>query len=51
MNHSYVMGIDISISDLKEHGFIAENSGKNFMVSFPREKSQIWEDFFQITYN
>ncbi len=45
MNHSYVMGINNSILELKKHGFIIENDGDNFMVSFSKERSKIWEDF------
>lgn len=45
MNYSYVMGIDNSILILKEQGFIIENDGDNFMVSFEKDKSSIWEDY------
>ena len=37
MNHSYVMGTDNSILELKKQGFIIENDGDNFMVSFEKE--------------
>jgi len=45
MNYSYVMGIDPSINELKKIGFIVETDKNNFMVSFPKEKSGIWESF------
>ena len=45
MYYSYVMGIDSSINDLKNKGFIIQNDGDNYMVSFPKEKAPIWEDF------
>ena len=44
-NHSYVMGIDNSILELHNDGFIIEKDGNNFMVSFPKENSHVWEDF------
>ena len=45
MNYSYVMGIGASINELKEKGFVIENDGDNFMVSFPKEKADLWERF------
>lgn len=45
MNHSYVMGIDNSLLELKKDGFIVEKDGENFMVSFPKDKSALWEEF------
>lgn len=45
MYYSYVMGIDSSINDLKNKGFIIQNDGDNYMVSFSKEKASIWEDF------
>lgn len=45
MYYSYVMGIDSSINDLKNKGFIIQNDGDNYMVSFSKEKVSIWEDF------
>lgn len=45
MNYSYVMGIGVSITGLKENGFIIQNDGDNFMVSFPKEKADLWERF------
>ena len=45
MNYSYVMGIDNSINVLEVDGFIIEKGRNNYMISFPEEKSQIWEDF------
>ncbi len=34
MYYSYVMGIDSSIMELKEQGFIVQNDGDNYMVAF-----------------
>lgn len=45
MYYSYVMGIDSSINELKNQGFSIENDGNNFMVSFPKDKTSIWEAF------
>lgn len=45
MNYSYVMGIDVLITELKKEGFIIESDGENYMVSFPKEKSDLWERF------
>ena len=45
MNYSYVMGMDDSILLLKQYGFSIEKDGCNFMVSFPQDKSSIWENF------
>lgn len=45
MNYSYVMGIGVLITRLREDGFIIENDGDNFMVSFPKEKADLWERF------
>lgn len=45
MYYSYVMGISNSIDVLKTKGFIIEKDGNNFMVSFPKEMSLIWEAF------
>ncbi len=45
MYYSYVMGIDPVINELKNEGFLIENDGSNYMVSFPEEKETIWEDF------
>lgn len=45
MNHSYVMGVTSSILTLKEQGFIIEKDGDNYMVSFDKDKSPIWEEF------
>lgn len=45
MYHSYVMGIDESIYTLETQGFEINRDGGNFMVSFPREKAMIWEEF------
>jgi len=45
MYHSYVMGTDNSIEELENQGFIIEKDGGNYMVSFPKEKADIWETF------
>ena len=45
MYYSYVMGIDKSICELKNHEFIIENDGNNFMVSFEKENAFRWEKF------
>lgn len=45
MNYSYVMGIDDSINVLEAQGFVIEKSRNNYMVSFPEDKTQIWENF------
>lgn len=45
MNYSYVMGMDDCIMQLKEHGFFIEKDGCNYTVSFPKDKSSVYEDF------
>ena len=45
MYHSYVMGIDESIYTLECQGFEINRDGRNFMVSFPKEKAEVWEKF------
>ena len=45
MNHSYVMGIDDSIWELKNKGFEIEKDGENYTAAFPKEKSGVWEDY------
>lgn len=45
MYHSYVMGVGNSILELQKEGFIIENDGDNYMISFPKEKSVMWEEF------
>ena len=42
---SYVMGIDNRIMELVSQGFDIQNDGNNFIVSFPEEKSDVWEGF------
>jgi hypothetical protein len=39
------MGIDSIKNELQNDGFIIENDRSNYMVSFPKEKAPIWEDF------
>lgn len=43
--HSYVMGVDNSILELKQQGFIIENDGDNYMVSFSADKALVWEEY------
>lgn len=45
MYHSYVMGIDYTIMELRNQDFDVQKDGDNYMVSFQEEKSNIWEDF------
>ena len=47
MYYSYVMGIDNSILDLRQKGFIVENDGDNYQISFPKEEAQVWESFIK----
>ena len=47
MFHSYVMGIDKSILDLSQEGFIIQNDGDNFTISFPENKVTVWENFIK----
>ncbi len=48
MNYSYVMGIGSLSTELNENDFIIENDGDNFMVSFPKEKSDLWESYVNV---
>ena len=45
MFYSYVMGIDNSINELRNQGFLIENDGDNYMVTFSKENAGIWEAF------
>ena len=47
MFYSYVMGIDNSINELRNHGFLIENDGDNYMVTFSKENASIWEAFIK----
>lgn len=47
MYYSYAMGIDNRIMELVSQGFDIQNDGDNFMVSFPEEKSNVWEEFIK----
>ena len=47
MYYSYVLGIDNRIMELASQGFDIQNDGDNFMVSFPEEKSEVWEGFIR----
>jgi hypothetical protein len=39
------MGIDNSIKELESKGFIIENEGNNYMVSFSKENASIWDEY------
>lgn len=45
MYYSYVMGVDDTICELTKSEFQIEKDGENYKVSFPEEKSRIWEDY------
>ncbi len=45
MYYSYAMGTDESILKLQSHGFIIENDGENYTVSFSEAKAPIWEEY------
>lgn len=45
MYYSYVMGIDDSILKLENQGFVINKDGKNYTVSFPKEKASDWETY------
>lgn len=47
MFYSFVMGMDNSIFELKQQGFLIESVGNNYQVSFPKEKAQVWEEFIK----
>lgn len=47
MFYSFVMGMDNSIFELKQQGFLIESVGNNYQVSFPKEKTQVWEEFIK----
>ena len=47
MFYSFVMGMDNSIFELKQQGFLIESVGNNYQVSFPKEKVQVWEEFIK----
>jgi hypothetical protein len=44
MYYSYAMGID-NIDDLLSEGFIIQREGSSFLVSFTKEKADVWESF------
>ena len=44
MNYSYVMGVS-NIDKLKENGFEIKQYGSNYGVSFPNDKSRIFEKY------
>ncbi len=43
--YSYVMGIDDSVLSLIGQGFTVARDGNNYIVSFPKFKSIVWENF------
>ena len=47
MYHTYVMGIDNSIFDLEQQGFLISTDGRNYKVSFPKDKAELWEAFIK----
>ena len=47
MYHTYVMGVDNSIYELEQQGFIIEREWDNFKVSFPEDKAELWEEFIK----
>lgn len=47
MYHTYVMGVDNSIYELEQQGFIIEREWDNFKVSFPEDKAELCEEFIK----
>lgn len=47
MLYSYAMGVDASIFNLEELGFIIERDNNNFMVTFPDNKKDVWEKYIK----
>ena len=45
MNYSYAMGVNDSIKELEQKGFIIQKTGESYKVSFSKEKEQIWEKY------
>jgi len=45
MNYSYVMGSSNSILKLEKDGFIIEEDAGDYMISFPKGKEEVWEEF------
>lgn len=45
MNYSYVMGVNDSIKELEQEGFIIQKTREDYKVSFPSGKEQVWEDY------
>lgn len=45
MNYSYVMGVSDNIKELEKNGFIIEEDEKDYMVSFPKGKEEMWEAY------
>lgn len=43
--YSYVMGVSDEIKKLEQYGFKIQNKGNNYMISFPQDKSIIWEEY------
>ena len=42
---SFVMGFDDKILDLKKDDFKVEKNGKNYLISFSKEKADIFEKY------
>lgn len=47
MNYSYAMGIGNAVEFLRNKGFVVEIFGNEYDVSFPKEKSEDWEEFIK----
>lgn len=45
MNYSYVMGVDDSIKQLQQEGFIIKKIDEDYEVIFPKGKEQVWEKY------
>lgn len=45
MNYSYAMGSDDSILELKKYNFLIDFDGYNYLVSFPKDKANVWEEY------
>jgi len=47
MFYSYAMGVDKSIYTLEKQGFEIEETDGDYMVSFPKNKSKVWEEYIK----
>lgn len=45
MFYSFVMGVDDSIDQLRSEGFLIEQEGENYRVSFPADHAWRWKEF------